>query len=126
MIWEEAPDIKARVVEIVSRGQFSHVQTSFLYCFRSRGSVARAYARIWSLPTIWQKALNLSPAYCLEVISERFDRLSIEEQTKVLIHELMHVPKTFSGALLSHRHPYRKINNRTVNQLFEQLFRNRY
>ena len=122
MIWEEAVDIKARIEAIVARGQFPHITTIDLHCFRSKGSKARAYARIWSLPKIWQQALSLRPAYCLEVISEHFDKMNIEEQTKVLIHELMHIPQTFSGALLSHKHPYRKINNRTVNQLFDKLF----
>ena len=123
MIWEEASDIKARIGEIVSRGEFTHVNVKQLYCFRSRGSKAHAYARIWSLPTIWQQALNLPPAYCLEVISHHFDKVAIDEQTKILIHELMHIPKTFSGALLPHRHPYRKINNHTVTKLFDLLYK---
>lgn len=122
MIWQEAGDIKRRIEYIVNRGQFPYVVTKDLYCFRSHGSKARAYARIWSLPKIWQQALNLMPAYCLEVIGERFDKMSFTDQTKILIHELMHIPKTFSGALLYHRHPHRKINSKTVSILFDLMF----
>ena len=123
MTWEPASDINERVLELVASGQFSHVIARQVYCFRSCGSKARAIARIWSLPKIWQLALTAKPAYCLEVISERFDKMDCDEQTKVLIHELMHIPQTFSGALLSHRHRYRKINPKTVSNLFDRIFR---
>ena len=44
-----------------------------------------------------QKAMNVQAFYALEFISERFDRLDKEEQIKVIIHELMHIPATFGG-----------------------------
>lgn len=53
---------------------------------------------------IWQLALESPPAYCLEVIAERYDKLSKSDQDKVLLHELAHVPKNFSGALVAHTH----------------------
>ena len=122
MIWSHAKDIKDRVTLLVGSGQFDYISADRVYCFRSCGSKSRAIARIWSLPKIWQQALDMPSAYCLEVISERFDKMNESEQTKVLVHELMHIPKTFSGALLSHRHRYKKINNRTVEQLFNKIF----
>ncbi len=119
-----APDIKKRIVKILPKLPFNHIDSEKIVCFRSQGSKARAYARIWSLPTIWQKALKIKPHYCIEVISEKFDHLSEENQTKILIHELMHIPKTFSGALLPHRGRGRvKIDNRTVNKLFNIFFK---
>ncbi len=124
MLWQDAPDIKTRIFFLVVELQMDHVQPEQVFCFRSNGSSGRATARIWSLPTIWQQALNIMPSYCLEVISEKFDDLSLDDQERVLIHELLHIPKTFSGALVPHRtHHHRSFRHYhdTVESLFRSL-----
>ncbi|HBC72710.1 hypothetical protein A2379_01910 [Candidatus Amesbacteria bacterium RIFOXYB1_FULL_47_13] len=103
MQWKPAPDIASRISFLVSQLRLTHIRAERIICFRSQGSQGRSTARIWSLPRIWQIALDTPPHYCLEVIAEKFDRLSLSDQEKVLIHELIHVPKTFSGALVPHR-----------------------
>ncbi|MBI3887746.1 hypothetical protein HY310_01620 [Candidatus Microgenomates bacterium] len=75
---------------------------------RGFGSTSRAIARIWSLPKPWQIALKIEPQYVIEVIAERFDKLSEDEKDKTLFHELTHIPKTFSGALVPHKRGFRK------------------
>ena len=50
-----------------------------------------------------QLALNKKPHYVIEVLSERFDQLNKEDQTKVLIHEILHVPHSFGGGFRSHK-----------------------
>ncbi len=87
---------------------------------RGIGSSARAFARIWSLPRPWQLALKVAPQYVIEVIAGHFDRLSASDQDRTLIHELMHIPKTFSGALVSHRGRSHRIDRRTVEVLYEK------
>ena len=52
--------------------------------------------------------------YLIEVISEKFDRLSAEEQLKVIIHELMHIPKSFGGGFIHHN----KVNKRSVEKQY--------
>jgi predicted metallopeptidase len=108
MNWHHAPDINRRVNFLINQLHLLYVHQSRVFCFRSIGSSGRATARIWSLPQIWQQALNTPPGYCLEVISEKFDRLSLEQQEKVLIHELLHIPSTFSGSLSPHRTHHRR------------------
>ncbi|OGM56286.1 hypothetical protein A3F62_03510 [Candidatus Woesebacteria bacterium RIFCSPHIGHO2_12_FULL_44_11] len=98
----EAVDIKKRVVYLVGKIGVYWIETSRIFCIRSENSTSRAMARIWGLNNIWQKALKQDPAYVLEVISERFDRLPQHKQDEILIHELAHVPRNFSGALLPH------------------------
>ena len=122
MIWESASDIKKKVGLLVKKLGISHIDPKRIICFRSFGSKSRARARIWSLPRIWQLALKVKPAYCIEILSEKFDKLSEDDKTKVLIHELLHIPKTFSGALLPHRGRGRiRIDMRVVNKLFKKL-----
>jgi len=113
-----ALDIQGRVERMVELLELDHVDKFRVICMRSRKSTAKAYARIWSLPRIWQKALNVHAYYIIEVISEHFDGLSTEEQDKVLIHELMHIPRTFSGALIPHECFGRRIDQSSVERVY--------
>lgn len=120
---EMAPDIERMVNEIISVLDYGHINEYRLFCMRSRNTVANAYARIWNLPDIWQKALGVGTFYIIEVVSQHFDKLPDEEKEKVLIHELLHIPKTFSGALRPHGGQV-KINAKTVGQL-HRLYKER-
>jgi len=100
----EAPDVQDLAQRIVAQLEFRHIDLNGTYCYRSRNSKSkRTVARIHSLSKVWQKALNRSASYLIEVISERYDRLSQEEKEKVLIHELLHIPKGFAGGFRPHR-----------------------
>ena len=103
--WEKAPDIEKRIKLISSKLEFEWKEKPRIFCFRSTNSKARAYARIWGLPKIWQISLNEKPAYILEVLSEKYGRLGDMQKNDVLIHELAHIPKNVSGSLIPH---YRK------------------
>jgi predicted metallopeptidase len=102
--WAPASDIHARVLHLVEKLELDWIQGERLYAVRSSGSSARAYARIWGMSRVWQVAAGLPPVYCIEVVSQYFDKLSTKEQDKVLLHELAHIPKNFSGALVAHNH----------------------
>ncbi len=117
---ELAPDVQEKVEDIVQTLEAGHINQYRLICMRSFGNKARAYARIWNLPDIWQKALDVKAFYVIEVLHEHFDRQSEEEKEKTLIHELLHIPKTFSGALLAHGHPSAPVNSRTANALWKE------
>ncbi len=103
--YEIADDIMQRVYEIVKTlgERHEHIRLSGVYCVRSRGSQSRGtLARCHALSKIWQLALGIKAVYIIEVISEKFDRMSREEQDKVLIHEIMHIPKSFGGGFKHH------------------------
>lgn len=117
MDWNFAPDIEREIKDLAEKLELNYLNTRRIFCFRSRGSVSRARARIWSLPRIWQIAFDCPPAYCIEVLSEKFDKLPKKEQQRTLIHELMHIPKNFSGALV----PHLRRNMRMVDILLKQL-----
>jgi len=117
-------EIQSRIKTILQKLNLPHLDHKRIIGFISYGSKSKAYARIWSLPTIWQKALQVKAHYCVEVIWEKFNKLNHSDQTKVLIHELMHIPKTFSGALLPHKGRGRiRINKHAVDKIYNKYFR---
>ncbi len=119
--YELAEDIGPEIRDIIHKLEMTHVDGSRVACVRSRGSKSRrVIARCHGLSRIMQLALKEKPHYVIEVVSERFDRLSKEEQTKVLIHELMHIPCSFGGGFRSHRpHVTRKKVERMYKQFIE-------
>jgi len=121
MEWQKAPDISKEIRILCKNTEFAYIDYKHIICFRSYGSTSRARARIWSFPKVWQLALNLKPHYVIEVIEKHFDHLSTDDKKRILIHELMHIPKNFSGSLLAHRGRGRRIDSRNVEQLFRQL-----
>ncbi len=116
--WTSAPEVKKDVEDILEVLNFPHVKSSRIFCYRTLGSKSRSYARIWSFPKIFQDALKLEPAYVIEVLSRYYDKLHPDEQKKVLIHELLHIPKNFSGALVPHR-----LHGRSLGKMADILFR---
>ena len=118
--WEKAPDIQKQVRKIIKTLDLAWGKRGQIFCFRSKNSSSRAYARIWGLTKIWQLALSSEPAYIIEVLSEKFDKLPEREKDKVLIHELAHIPKNFSGSLLPHT---RTKGSRNFHDKVETLFK---
>ncbi|MBI2430893.1 MAG: metallopeptidase [Candidatus Levybacteria bacterium] len=117
--WEEADDVKKDIAGLLKIIDFPYIDPKRIYCYRTYGSKSRSYARIWSFPKIFQHALKIDASYVIEVLSKYYDKLDANQQKKVLIHELLHIPKNFSGALLPHRSRGRHLNKQ-VNKLFEE------
>jgi predicted metallopeptidase len=117
--YTEAADVKKLADEIIDRLGLFHVVPQFMFCFRSTGSTSKhTIARIHGLGKIWQEALNLPPSYTIEVISERYDRLSQTGKEKTVIHELLHVPRGFAGGFRPHKG---YIDERIVDDLYRKL-----
>lgn len=117
--WNDAKEIKKDIEHLLKILNFPHIDSSRIFCFRTFGSKSKSYARIWAMPKIFQRALNIKPAYVIEVLSFYFDKLDKDSKKKILIHELLHIPKNFSGALLPHRSHRRHLQTQ-VNQLFKE------
>ncbi len=114
MKYEFAPDLQVKAAEIASI-LFPHVKMDYVKCLRSYGTSSRGtIARCHALGKLMQKAMGLRAFYALEFLSERFDRMPIEEQEKVIVHELMHIPKTFGGGFKHHD----VVTNRNVDKLY--------
>ena len=102
MKYEDAPDLKKRMIEIVNLLGMNHVKLDRVECLRSFGSsTKRTIARCHALGKMMQKAMKTKAFYAIEFL-EKFERLPKKEQDKVIIHELMHIPKTFGGGFRQH------------------------
>ncbi len=121
MNYSSAPDLQERMCEIVARLNMSHVDCSRVVCLRSRGSKSRrVIARCHALPKIMQLAMDVPAHYAIEFL-ERFDRLSAAEQDMTIIHELMHIPKSFGGGFRHHDF----VSHENVKQLYNAYMQSR-
>lgn len=121
MKYQKAPEIKRQIRVLVKELNYTHIKVNNIHCIRSFDAKTRAYARIWGMAKLFKEVVGIEPHYIIEVISKKFDKLDQREQVKTLIHELMHIPKTFSGALLSHRGRYHHINDREVEKILRSM-----
>ena|SRR3989338_1939903 len=102
MKYESAPDIQ-KIVEELSLLLFPHIKLDRVKCFRSFGTSSKGtIARCHALGKLMQIAVGVDAVYALEFLSERFDKLDEKDQIKTIIHELMHIPKTFGGGFRQH------------------------
>ncbi|MFA4960154.1 MAG: putative metallopeptidase [Candidatus Pacearchaeota archaeon] len=117
--YEQAPDVKSVAEEIVYTMDWDHVSLENVAFIRSFGSAARrTIARCHALGKAMQIGMGRQKGfYLIEVISENFDRLSNDEKIKVIIHELMHIPKTFGGGFIHHD----KVHEYSVDKVFQKL-----
>ncbi len=116
MKYEFAEDLQ-RQAEEISGMLFPHVDISNVKCFRSFGTSSRGtIARCHALNKIMQKAIGVKAVYVLEFLSERFEKLDDEEKLKVIIHELMHIPKSFGGGFKHHDF----VTDRNVNRCYAE------
>ncbi len=115
--YSKAPDIEQEIVDIVKNLDLNHIDLSRVVCIRSFGSKSRrTIARCHTISRIVQKSLDIGAHYIVEVIAEQFDKQSQEEKTKTLIHELLHIPKSFGGGFKHHD----VVNHKNVEKLYRQ------
>jgi predicted metallopeptidase len=119
--YQLAPEIKKIIASLVEKLQMHHIDVNRIYCIRSFNAKTRAIARIWGMSRLFKEVAGIEPCYIIEVNTKRFDKLSQRDKIKTLIHELLHIPKTFSGALLSHKGRYHRINDKEVEKIIKNI-----
>ena len=119
MRYEFAQDIQ-EIAEEISQMLFPHIRINRIKCFRGYGTSSKnTVARCHALGKLMQKAMGVEAFYALEFLSERFDRFSKEDQLKTIIHELMHIPKSFGGGFKHHNW----VNEKNINMYFKEYNR---
>lgn len=115
--YKEAEDIKKEAEELTRSLNWDHILIENVAFIRSYGSSSRrTIARCHALGKAMQIGMGRKKGfYLIEVISERFDKLPREEKTKVIIHELMHIPKSFGGGFIHHD----KVHEESVERVYQ-------
>jgi len=102
LTYEPAPDLQEKMEVMVKLLEMDHIDVSRVKCFRSTGSsTRRTIARCHTVGKLMQKAMGMPAHYAIEFL-EIFDKMTEAEQDKTIIHELMHIPKTFGGGFRQH------------------------
>ena len=102
MKYENADDLKKRAEEIAKILGMEHIDFERVGFIRGYGSkTRRTIARCHALGKLMQKAIGIKAFYAIEFL-ERFNKMDKEEQDKTIIHELMHIPKSFGGGFRHH------------------------
>ena len=123
MRYIDAPDLKERTLEIINILNMSHIKPERIECIRSYGSSTRnTIARCHALGKVMQKAMKTHAFYTIEFL-ELFDKLHKKDQDKTIIHELLHIPKSFGGGFRHHDYVCEK-NVKLLHQRFENLRKN--
>ncbi len=119
--FSETHTLKAR--ELIRQLGFNHIPLDRVSCIVSNGTkTKRVIARIHTMGKAMQIGLQEKPFYVIELM-ELFFKQSEEEQTKTLIHELMHIPHSFGGGFRHHK-PF--VNKITVEREFNRLNNKEY
>ncbi|MCS7133761.1 MAG: putative metallopeptidase [Candidatus Caldarchaeum sp.] len=118
--YRRAVDIEERLKKIVEKTGMSYVDVERIRCVRSYGSSSRnTAARIHSVSKAFLTGFGMKPCYVIEFVAEIFDKLPPSSQDEVIIHELLHIPKSFSGGLL----PHGRINFRKDTKTLKKMLR---
>jgi predicted metallopeptidase len=117
--YELAPEIESKLRRITRKLKMDHIDLDRVRGVRSYGSTGKGIiARCHALPKVMQLALGIDAHYVIEILTENYERLSKEEQIKILIHELMHIPETFGGGFRMHSD---HVTRKNVEKLYRKL-----
>lgn len=96
-------ELEAKVRRIGVGAGLLHLDYSRIRCVRSYDARSRrVVARVHSASRALWTGLGVRPYYVIEFVSENFDHLPEGEKVEVILHELLHIPRTMGGGLLSH------------------------
>lgn len=117
MNYEIAHDLQARMCEIIRKLNLFHIDCNRVVCIRGRESkTRRTIARCHALPKVMQLAMDVKAFYVIEFL-ERFEKLSDAEKDMTIIHELLHIPKTFGGGFRHHDY----VSAKNVKKMYAEL-----
>ncbi len=111
----DAPEIKERAKLIADRFLLDHIDFNRVHCYRYTSPTRTAAKIIGFFKTLQLVHPEIEPYYVIVFNDHNFARSSKEEQDITILHELLHIPKTFSGEYSKRAHEdIRKISRRSI------------
>tara|TARA_Y100000310_G_scaffold334097_1_gene413026 strand:- start:6739 stop:7113 length:375 start_codon:yes stop_codon:yes gene_type:complete len=119
MQYTYSPEWTAIALNLSRQLELEYIDLDRVVVIESQGSkTKRTIARIHALGKVMQLGMGQKAFYTIELITERFNKMSKEEKIKTIIHELMHIPASFGGGF---RHHKIHVTSRTVETAFERI-----
>jgi predicted metallopeptidase len=98
-----ASELQETLAKIVYALGLRYIDPSRVHIVFSTGSKSSAYARIWGIPRPFIEIGICKPHYVIEIVTENILSLrNCEDIVNVFVHELLHIPRSFSGGLRGH------------------------
>lgn len=123
-------DVSEIINEVKHLSNFSYLDVGKISVVVSHGSKSNAYAKIYGLSREIQVGFSVPPIYTIEFLCEKIVPLRPEDTFVIFTHELLHIPKKFSGGLRPHgkyvnnllaRRISSSIDHRIKEMLYERL-----
>jgi len=106
----EALELKERAIKIAQKLNLNHIDFDRVHFYRYTCNT-RTIAKVTGFFKTLQLAYpHIQPFYVITINNHNFERESEKEQNQTILHELLHIPKTFSGeySRIAHSEIYRK------------------
>lgn len=119
MRYEYSGEWTAKARQVAVELGMTNVVLDRIACIKSFGSQSRrTIARIHTIGKVMQLGMQQKPFYTIELITERFEKQSMEDRERTIIHELLHIPEGFKGGFRQHGN---FVTAKRVEQLFQKL-----
>jgi predicted metallopeptidase len=117
--YTEAPELKERAKNIADRFMLDHLDFSRLHFYRYHSDTRTCAKIIGFFKTLQLVYPEIKPYYVIVFNDRNFLGASQEEQDETILHELLHIPKTFSGE-------YSKIAHQKIREISKSAFKKRF
>lgn len=95
--YKEDPELKLKAMEIAKNLNLDHIDFDRIHFYRYYCNT-RTIAKISGFFKTLQLAYpHIRPFYVITVNDYNFEKISEREKNQSILHELLHIPKTFSG-----------------------------
>ncbi len=102
--YKEAPELKERAIVIARKLNLNHIDFDRIHFYRYTCNTKTVAKISGFFKTLQLPYPHINPFYVITFNDHNFERESEREQNQTILHELLHIPKTFSGEFSRRAH----------------------